>query len=293
LYTLMNYYYRLYQFSQIKIPENKYLNLIWNIEKNYNDNPYHSSIHASDVANTIFYLLENLKLAEVCEYSQMDKLILLLSGAAHDIDHPGTNNLYEINSRSTLAITYNDKSVLENYHLYVFFNLLSNAFLNIFENFDANQVKNIRKTIIANIISTDMTFHKTEVKKLSDTLSNPEFNPKKQDTKEYIMSHLVHFADISNPTKTLEVYNIWVERIFQEFFSQGDKEKELGLPISMMCDRNTTKIPDSQIFFMNFFVKEELNLIISFCPQASCLMDTLEENKKKFEEMKKQAETAK
>ena len=55
----------------------------------------------------------------------------------------------------------------------------------------------------------------------------------------------------------------------------------------MMCDRNTTQIPNSQIFFMNFFVLEELNLIIKFTPKAICLKEALEENKKKFEEIKK------
>jgi len=285
----MNYYYRIYQLDQIKIPENRYLNLIWNIEKNYNDNPYHTALHASDVANTIYYFLEKLKVSEICEFNQLDKIVLLLSGVAHDLDHPGNNNVFEINTRSVLAITYNDKSVLENYHLFVLFHLLSNNVLNIFEQYDTNQVKNIRKIIIANILSTDMTFHKADIKKLSDLIASPDFNPKKQDTKEYIMTHLTHFADISNPSKPFKVYNIWVDKIFEEFFAQGDKEKELGLPVSINCDRITTKIPDSQIFFMNFFVKEELSLLITVFPLATCLIETLEENRKKFEEIKKQS----
>ena len=147
-------------------------------------------------------------------------MIVILSGAAHDLDHPGNNNIFEINKRSILAITYNDKSVLENYHLYVFFNLVSNSFMNIFENFDVNEIKNIRKLIISNIISTDMTFHKLEAKKLSDMIDNPLFDCKKKETKEYIMSHLVHFSDISNPVKSFDVYVVWVKKIFQEFFSQ-------------------------------------------------------------------------
>lgn len=161
-----------------------------------------------------------MSISEICEYSQLEILILLLSAAAHDIDHPGNNNLFEINNRSQIAFTYNDKSVLENYHLYVFFNLLKNNFMNIFENFDVNQVKNIRRLIISNIISTDMLLHKPEANKFKDMLGNPEFNPKKQETKEYIMTHLIHFSDISNPTKSFEVYNIWVKRIFAEFFNQ-------------------------------------------------------------------------
>ncbi len=92
--------------------------------------------------------------------------------------------------------------------------------MNIFENYDVTQVKNIRRLIISNIISTDMLLHKPEANKLSDMLSNPDFNPKKQETKEYIMTHLIHFSDISNPTKTFDVYNKWVKKIFTEFFNQ-------------------------------------------------------------------------
>ena len=33
----------------------------------------------------------------------------------------------------------------------------------------------------------------------------------------------------------------------EEFFNQGDQEKELGLDMSPLCDRNTTQIPQSQI----------------------------------------------
>jgi 3',5'-cyclic-nucleotide phosphodiesterase len=32
----------------------------------------------------------------------------LVSGAAHDVDHPGTNNVFEIKCRSKLALLYND-----------------------------------------------------------------------------------------------------------------------------------------------------------------------------------------
>jgi hypothetical protein len=81
-------------------------------------------------------------------------------------------------------------------------------------------VKNIRRIVISNIVATDMFLHKTEVKKFSEMTASPDFNPKKQETKEYIMTHMLHFSDISNPTKTFEVYDIWVKKIFIEFFQQ-------------------------------------------------------------------------
>jgi hypothetical protein len=33
----------------------------------------------------------------------------------------------------------------------------------------------------------------------------------------------------------------------EEFFKQGEKEKELGLPCSPLCDRENTLIAESQI----------------------------------------------
>src|SRR4029434_7283429 len=50
---------------------------------------------------------------------------------------------------------------------------------------------------------------------------------------------MVHCADLSNPTKPLAVYRQWTERIMEEFFRQGDKERERGMEISPMCDTHT------------------------------------------------------
>lgn len=58
---------------------------------------------------------------------------------------------------------------------------------------------------------------------------------------------MVHCADLSNPTKPLDAYKLWVERIMEEFFQQGDKEREAGLDISPMCDRYNATVEKSQV----------------------------------------------
>ena len=60
---------------------------------------------------------------------------------------------------------------------------------------------------------------------------------------------MVHCADLSNPTKPLECYKVWVGRIMEEFFQQGDKEREAGLDISPMCDRYNATIEKSQVLY--------------------------------------------
>ena len=58
---------------------------------------------------------------------------------------------------------------------------------------------------------------------------------------------MVHCADLSNPTKPLELYRRWVDLIMEEFFRQGDKERENGQDISPMCDRHNATIEKSQV----------------------------------------------
>ena len=62
-----------------------------------------------------------------------------------------------------------------------------------------------------------------------------------------VLQNMVHCADLSNPTKPLEAYKLWVDRIMEEFFQQGDKEREGGLDISPMCDRYNATIEKSQV----------------------------------------------
>jgi cAMP-specific phosphodiesterase 4 len=62
-----------------------------------------------------------------------------------------------------------------------------------------------------------------------------------------VLQNMVHCADLSNPTKPLDIYRQWVDRIMEEFFRQGDKERQQGLDISPMCDRFNATIEKSQV----------------------------------------------
>jgi cAMP-specific phosphodiesterase 4 len=49
-----------------------------------------------------------------------------------------------------------------------------------------------------------------------------------------VLKTRVHCADLSNPTKPIYLYCQWTERIMEDFFRQGDTEREDGLDISPM-----------------------------------------------------------
>ncbi len=62
-----------------------------------------------------------------------------------------------------------------------------------------------------------------------------------------VLQNMVHCADLSNPTKPLDLYRKWVDRIMSELFRQGDKERQRGMDISPMCDRHTATIEKTQV----------------------------------------------
>ena len=66
-----------------------------------------------------------------------------------------------------------------------------------------------------------------------------------------VLQNMVHCADLSGPTKPLHLYRKWCGLIMEEFFQQGDKEREAGLEISPMCDRHNATIEKSQVCLFN------------------------------------------
>ena len=71
-----------------------------------------------------------------------------------------------------------------------------------------------------------------------------EFNPKTND-KNICINALLHTADISNPFKPFKIYEKWAIRVLNEFWIQGDRERDLGISISYLCDRYTTNTSKS------------------------------------------------
>lgn len=89
----------------------------------------------------------------------LEVLILLTSCICHDLDHPGYNNIYQINAKTELAIRYNDISPLENHHCSVAFRILENEDCNIFKSFSSEDFKQVREGMIRCILATDMARH--------------------------------------------------------------------------------------------------------------------------------------
>lgn len=74
--------------------------------------------------------------------------------------------------------------------------------------------------------------------------------------KSKALSLVLHCCDISHPAKRWDLHRQWTARLLEEFFRQGDKERDLGLPFSPLCDRNNTLVAESQIGKIRFLLAE-------------------------------------
>jgi hypothetical protein len=91
---------------------------------------------------------------------------------------------------------------------------------------------------------------------------------------------MVHCSDLSNPTKPLDIYRQWVDRIMDEFFRQGDREREIGMEVSPMCDRYNATIEKSQVGFIDYIVHPLWETWADLVyPDSQQILETLESNR--------------
>ncbi|XP_029158740.1 cAMP-specific 3',5'-cyclic phosphodiesterase-like isoform X1 [Nylanderia fulva] len=277
--------------KSLAIPPKTFVTFMMTLEDHYvKDNPFHNSLHAADVTQSTHTLLNTPALESV--FTPLEITAALFAASIHDVDHPGLTNQFLINSSSELALMYNDESVLENHHLAVAFKLLQNEGCDIFVNMTKKQRQTLRKMVIDMVLSTDMSKHMSlladlktmvETKKVagSGVLLLDNYTDRIQ-----VLENLVHCADLSNPTKPLPLYRRWVALLMEEFFLQGDREREQNMDISPMCDRHSATIEKSQVGFIDYIVHPLWETWADLVhPDAQEILDTLEENRDWYQSM--------
>lgn len=184
---------------------------------------------------------------------------LLLSAIGHDAGHPGVNNMFLINSRTPLAVMYNDRSVLESLHSMTLFQLIKRHGLDQWWTGDDYQV--FRHIIISSILATDMALNNDYVKKF------------KQAATEWTMTDhmllctaLIKCADVSNVTRPFRRGKEWAQLLVEEFASQGDLERELGMPVLATNDRTKIILEECQIGFIQFVALDLFTTVSDLLP---------------------------
>ena len=331
------------------VDNSKFPGFIKAVSNQYNNNPYHNAIHATDVLQTTSIILSKGDVKDKKVFDDFEIASMLIAGIIHDIGHPGTSNLYQINKCTKLALKYNDRSPLENMHCYKGFKILMKDEYNILCNLNIIEFKMVRLHMINMILNTDGSNHsilllkiKEKIEKvnsikdklvenLKEKKKNKKLNPEKEkdenekenendsqdkeilecdydnllvlysiafndndqeklEAKKALMSFILHLADISNPAKKFVIYKEWEDRVCQEFFKEGDIEKKEGLPVTFLCDRETTKVPRSQINFINFVVMPGFNILVTLFTECKDYITNCENNINEWKKIEEEEE---
>ena len=253
-------------FASLQIPKDKFIKFVTALSEQYLSNPYHNFYHACDVTHTTYRFLWVIGATNFLD--DFECAAILVAALGHDVGHPGVNNNYLVRTKDTLALIHNDNSPLENMHCAKVYEILGEDGNDIFCNMSNSDWVDMRKIILTSILETDMIHHFESVSKLKvfedlmgdemrDLITNQKHSSacmEDSDNRLMILGAILHTADISNPLKPFEICEKWAYAIMDEFFSQGDREREAGMEISPFFDRDKTDPLMMQINFIEFVV---------------------------------------
>lgn len=274
-YDLLNRYGMIHKF---KVPPAVLEQFLVRIEDGYQKyrNPYHNNLHAADVCQTVHYMLCQTGLMNWM--TDLEIFATLIAALIHDYEHTGTTNNFHVMSGSETALLYNDRAVLENHHVSAAFRLMrDDPDSNILQNLGREELREFRTLVIDMVLATDMSYHFQQLKTMRGLISlalggggGPAVGEHGQPIQQPVgpsavdkskaLSLVLHTCDISHPAKQWKVHHRWTTLLLEEFFRQGDMERELGLPFSPLCDRNNTLVAESQIGFIDFIVEPSMGV---------------------------------
>ncbi|XP_029823434.1 cGMP-dependent 3',5'-cyclic phosphodiesterase isoform X2 [Ixodes scapularis] len=264
--------------NRFKIPRDSLAKFVLMVKKGYRDPPYHNWYHAFAVAHFCYLLLKNLNL--VGPYlTELEGLSLFVACLCHDLDHRGTNNSFQLTSKSILASLYSSEgSVMERHHFAQAMAILNTDGCNIFENLSRQEYTDCLDQMRDVILATDLAHHFRIVEELK-TMVQEGYDVSNRKHHQLLTSMLVTCCDLSDQTKDWRSSKKIAELIYNEFFSQGDLEKAMGVKPSEMMDREKACIPELQINFIQTIVKPIFDLLAEMFPAAKETADAVDHNK--------------
>ncbi|XP_068544160.1 cone cGMP-specific 3',5'-cyclic phosphodiesterase subunit alpha' isoform X3 [Anas acuta] len=274
--------------EKFKVPAEVLTRWMYTVRKGYRDITYHNWRHGFNVGQTMFTLLMTGRIKKY--YTDLEAFAMVAAAFCHDIDHRGTNNLYQMKSAAPLAKLHGS-SILERHHLEYSKTLLQDESLNIFQNLNKRQFETVLHLFEVAIIATDLALYfkkRTMFQKIVDAIEKMEteeeaikyisIDPTK---KEVIMAMMMTGCDLSAITKPWEVQSKVALMVANEFWEQGDLERTVlqQQPIPMMDRNKGDELPKLQVGFIDFvctFVYKEFS---RFHKEITPMFDGLQNNR--------------
>ncbi|OHS98480.1 3'5'-cyclic nucleotide phosphodiesterase family protein [Tritrichomonas foetus] len=268
--------------GNVGIDDYQLLHFLVKLRRHYNDVPYHNWFHALDVTQFVYSVIVTGNIKRYLE--DIEIFSLLFSAICHDTDHNGMNNAFHRKAHTTLAHLAPNLPPLEHHHSCLTMDLSRSLFLNCIKNDE--QRAYLSKFVINCIMATDMEQHKvflTEFKEITDN----GFDKTKESHRQLLSQIVLKAADLSNTVRDFDEAVRMTTKLNNECHRQGDREVELNLPISPMCDRNDkTPMCVGQIGFYRFVAGPLMKELHAFFPELKENEMQFEGNVSRWEKMK-------
>ncbi|KAM6144687.1 LOW QUALITY PROTEIN: cGMP-dependent 3',5'-cyclic phosphodiesterase [Phoenicopterus ruber ruber] len=218
------------------------------VKKGYRDPPYHNWMHAFSVSHFCYLLYKNLELVNYLE--DIEIFALFISCMCHD-RHRGTNNSFQVASKSVLAALYSSEgSVMERHHFAQAIAILNSQGCNIFDHFSRKDYQRMLDLMRDIILATDLAHHLRIFKDLQKMAEGaPTQNKQHHRLLPCLLMTSCDLSDQKGWKTTRKIACPLQELIYKEFFSQGAEKAMGNRPLEMM-DREKAYIPELQISFM-------------------------------------------
>uniref|UniRef100_A0A452IXW9 Phosphodiesterase n=1 Tax=Gopherus agassizii TaxID=38772 RepID=A0A452IXW9_9SAUR len=250
------------------------------VRKGYRDPPYHNWMHAFSVSHFCYLLYKNLELVKYLE--DIEIFALFISCMCHDLDHRGTNNSFQVASKSVLAALYSSEgSVMERHHFAQAIAILNTHGCNIFDHFSRKDYQRMLDLMRDIILATDLAHHLRIFKDLQK-MAEVGYDPENKQHHSLLLCLLMTSCDLSDQTKGWKTTRKIAELIYKEFFSQGDLEKAMGNRPMEMMDREKAYIPELQISFMEHIAMPIYKLLQDLFPRAAELYERVASNREQW-----------
>eukprot|EP00899_Mesostigma_viride_P023165 jgi/Mesvir1/4032/Mv25939-RA.3 len=257
----------------------KLQNFLLRIEGSMKANPYHCRTHVADATANMVHLLMGPPCNETGGLAQylkpLETLAAITAVLIHDFGHPGVSNDFLANISHPLALRYNDRSILESFHLASAFELLAGEeceldFLD--PEMSLQERKEFRHLVIDIVMATDLQQHFTILQRfrqlvVPDTGVLPS-SGLSAEARSITLQMAMKCCDLGHLAKSRPTHVRWTKAIEEEFFLQGDEERHLGLPVSPFMDRFNANLAKSQVGF--FQVMAACKASCCRCPCYPC-----------------------
>ncbi|KAG2233748.1 hypothetical protein BDF21DRAFT_412293 [Thamnidium elegans] len=101
---------------------------------------------------------------------------------------------------------------------------------------------------------------------------------------------ILHAADISNALRPWPICLSWSNLVCEEFFCQGEAERQHGLKVSPNMDRNHVSQTTIGLQFGDFVVSPYFEIFAALFPKADELLKTLAENRIQWLKMEEESD---